>query len=64
MIIYKDNVYDIGEYIETHPGGADLIRPYLGKRIDLPFEEAEHSRSARNIFKDLPYVGKLKISDS
>ena len=53
-------MYDIGEYIETHPGGADLIRPYLGKRIDEPFEEAEHSRSARNIFKDLPYVGKIK----
>ncbi len=37
-----------------------MIRPYLGKRIDEPFEEAEHSRSARNIFKDLPYVGKIK----
>ncbi len=40
-----------------HPGGADKILEYLGKSIDQPFEEAEHTASARFIFRDLPKVG-------
>ena len=42
-IIYKGSVYDIGEYINEHPGGADILEAELGKNIDEPFEEAEHT---------------------
>lgn len=51
----------MSEYINEHPGGSELIENELGKHIDEPFEEAEHTKSARNIFKDLPIVGKLKV---
>jgi cytochrome b involved in lipid metabolism len=44
----------------THPGGEDLILNEIGKNIDVPFEEAEHTKSARNIFKDLPLVGVIQ----
>tara|TARA_B110000503_G_C7096516_1_gene391836 strand:- start:950 stop:1096 length:147 start_codon:yes stop_codon:yes gene_type:complete len=30
--------------------------------IEEPFEEAEHTKSARKIFKDLPVVGKMCAS--
>jgi len=45
--------------MSTHPGGENLIKKLLGKSIDEAFEEAEHTRSARLIFRDLLKVGYL-----
>lgn len=57
-------MYDVAEYIDQHPGGSELIESEYGKNIDEPFEEAEHTKSARNIFRDLPIIGKMKESDT
>ena len=59
IVIYEGVVYDVSEYMDEHPGGADIIEAELGKNIDEPFEEAEHTKSAINVFKDLPIVGKM-----
>lgn len=50
--------------MHEHPGGSEIIENEFGKNIDEPFEEAEHTKSAKNIFKDLPVVGKIKESDT
>lgn len=42
-----------------HPGGGDMIENLLGKRIDEDFEDAEHTKSARKIFKELKVIGKI-----
>ena len=47
-----------------HPGGEDLIRNELGTNIEVAFEEAEHTKSAKNIFKDLPIVGHMKLDNT
>jgi len=60
LVIYQGVVYNVGEYMETHPGGKDLIEDELGTNIDVKFEDAEHTKSARKIFKDLEIVGKMK----
>lgn len=52
-------VYDVAEYLPLHPGGGELIIPFLGQSIDEPFEENEHTKSARNIFNDLPKMGMI-----
>ena len=44
----------------THPGGSDKIEEYLGRRIDEPFEEEEHTKAARLIFRDLEKVGVIE----
>jgi hypothetical protein len=36
-----------------------LIEKLLGKSIDEAFEEAEHTKSARMIFRDLKKVGYI-----
>ena len=41
-----------------------MIENEMGKNIDEPFEEAVHTKSARNIFRDLPIMGKMKESDT
>lgn len=30
-VIINANVYDVGKYLDLHPGGADVIVPYCGK---------------------------------
>lgn len=64
VVIFQGVVYDVGEYVNEHPGGSELIETEYGKNIDESFEEAEHSKSARNIFRDLPIIGKMKESDT
>lgn len=59
IIIFEGTVYNVKEYLPNHPGGDGEILPYLGMNIEEPFEEAEHTKSARKIFKDLPVVGKM-----
>ena len=64
VVIFQGVVYDVSEYVDQHPGGSELIENEYGKNIDEPFEDAEHTKSARNIFRDLPIVGKMKESDT
>ncbi len=63
-VIFEGSVYDVTDYIGVHPGGTDKIEPYVGKSIDEPFDEAEHSRSARNLFRDLDKVGIIYGNDA
>lgn len=64
FVIFESTVYDITDYIGVHPGGSDKIEPYLGKSIDEPFIEAEHTRSARNLFRDLDRIGVIYGNDA
>lgn len=59
VIIFEGNVYNIKEYAPNHPGGDHYLLDRVGKVIDQDFEEAEHTKSARKTFKDLPLVGYL-----
>jgi cytochrome b involved in lipid metabolism len=63
-VLYKGVVYDVSEYMTTHPGGEDLIGNELGTNIEEKFEEAEHTKAARKIFKSLPIVGHLRADDA
>jgi cytochrome b involved in lipid metabolism len=60
MVIFEGSVYDIDTFLPTHPGGSEKIDEYLGKNIDKAFEEAEHSKHARLIFRDLERVGVIE----
>lgn len=55
-------VYDVKDYMANHPGGLDYINDLLGKSIDKEFEEAEHTKFAKNIFKKLPIRGYMASS--
>jgi len=36
-VIISGNVYDVGNYLELHPGGADVIIPYCGRDATQAF---------------------------
>jgi predicted heme/steroid binding protein len=56
-VIFEGSVYDVTDYIGVHPGGTDKIEPLVGQSIDEEFSEAGHTKSARNVFRDLDKVG-------
>jgi cytochrome b involved in lipid metabolism len=59
VVIFEDVIYNVKEYMSQHPGGPEYLSKNFGKNIDYDFEEAEHTKSARRLFKDLPIVGKM-----
>ena len=64
VVIFEGTVYDVKTYAPDHPGGDYYITDRLGKNIEEDFEEAEHTKSARNVMKDLPIVGTINSGDS
>jgi cytochrome b involved in lipid metabolism len=63
LIAFEGTVYEVGDYMGTHPGGGEKIEELIGKVIDEAFEEAEHTQSARLIFRDLTKIGLLVGED-
>jgi len=60
-IVLKGKVYDVTEFLEEHPGGAELITDIEAddfETMDMEFDEADHSDEAMDDLKEL-YVGKL-----
>jgi 4-hydroxysphinganine ceramide fatty acyl 2-hydroxylase len=59
------NVYDVTDFVDSHPGGADLIMEYAGKDIaDILRDETSHphSETAYEVLDD-SLVGFLSSSD-
>lgn len=42
-VVIKDNVYDVTNYMDNHPGGAQLILEFAGKDCTKDFYDAGHS---------------------
>jgi len=61
-VVYQGIIYDVKDYLAAnqHPGGTDVISKYFGQSIDDPFAEQGHSKTAKNLFKELPKKGLVK----
>ena len=60
LVSYKDNVYNITEFIKEHPGGSDKIMLAAGKSIDeYWFLYPQHEKNALQLLDSMK-VGKLK----
>jgi len=61
-VIHNDFVYNVTDFIEKHPGGAELILNHAGKDISNLFDDVNfhnHSSAAHSMLRDYR-VGKLK----
>ncbi|KAJ5241859.1 uncharacterized protein N7469_000186 [Penicillium citrinum] len=59
LIVIHGQVFDITEYLQDHPGGAEVLVEVAGKDATAEYEDVGHSEDAREIMQ--PYlVGTLK----
>lgn len=56
-------VYNVTEYVNDHPGGADSLIDNAGKYADDMFEDIGHSGDARKILKTF-YIGDVTEEDA
>eukprot|EP00923_Selenidium_pygospionis_P014072 GHVN01024239.1.p1 GENE.GHVN01024239.1~~GHVN01024239.1.p1 ORF type:complete len:406 (+),score=52.89 GHVN01024239.1:40-1218(+) len=54
-----DKVYDLTEFLPSHPGGYEVMKPYFGGAMDTPFHEVGHSKSAVRQLQQFE-IGTLK----
>jgi len=57
-LIIENKVYDISEYLGTHPGGRAIIIQYCGTEATHAFETVNHSRVALSHLDSI-YLGNL-----
>lgn len=63
LIIGGPKVYDITNYLDDHPGGAEVLLDVSGQDADEFFEDIGHSKDARDeLAKHL--IGVLKIDEA
>lgn len=56
------NVYDVTDFLDSHPGGSDLVLDYAGKDIKAILEDEDshtHSEAAYEVLED-SHVGFLE----
>lgn len=61
-VVIAGKVYDVSSYLEDHPGGDDVLLEVTGKDATDEFEDAGHSKSARELMESF-FVGELDTSD-
>ncbi|KAL6505659.1 hypothetical protein OROHE_023038 [Orobanche hederae] len=52
-------VYDVSSYLDEHPGGDDVLLRATGKDATEEFEDAGHSKTARELMEQF-CIGELE----
>ncbi|KAF1869272.1 hypothetical protein Lal_00020949 [Lupinus albus] len=60
-VVIDGKVYDVTQYLDDHPGGDDVILAATGKDATDDFEDAGHSKSARELMEQY-FIGELDTS--
>jgi len=62
IVIIYDLVYDLTDFLDEHPGGAEVIFEMSGMDVTHVFEDVGHSKIARTLM--LQYViGRLAANE-
>ncbi|MCD7445933.1 Cytochrome b5 isoform A [Datura stramonium] len=60
-VVIDGKVYDVSSYLDEHPGGDDVVLDATGKDATDEFEDAGHSKSARELMEKF-FIGELDSS--
>jgi len=61
-IVIHNNVYNLTEFLNEHPGGEEVLLEQAGKEATEAFEDVGHSTDARELMKKFK-VGELVESE-
>ncbi len=64
-VTYGNTVYNVTDYLNSHPGGRDRIIPYCGSDIAAAFAAQGHSNTATSILNGLAIgtIGQIISND-
>lgn len=62
VVKYKNEDYDISDFIVKHPGGVNYLNKKNNKSIDEDFEKFKHSKAAEYLMKEYK-VNKSETHD-
>ncbi|PHT33670.1 Cytochrome b5 isoform A [Capsicum baccatum] len=57
-VVIDGKVYDVSSYLDEHPGGDDVVLAVTGQDATDEFEDAGHSKSARELMEKF-FIGEL-----
>ncbi|XP_011070917.1 cytochrome b5 [Sesamum indicum] len=57
-VVIDGKVYDVSSYLDEHPGGDDVLLRATGKDATDEFEDAGHSKTARELMEQY-CIGEL-----
>lgn len=60
-IVVHNKVYDVTSYLDDHPGGDDVVLAATAKDATDEFEDAGHSKDARELLESF-CIGELDTS--
>ncbi|KAI9494713.1 cytochrome b5 [Zychaea mexicana] len=58
-LVIHNNVYDITQFIQEHPGGEEVLLDEAGKDATEAFEDIGHSDEAREYYLSKYLIGEL-----
>jgi Cytochrome b5-like Heme/Steroid binding domain len=58
-LILGGRVYEIGLFLEEHPGGPEILLDHLNVDAEKEFEDIFHSHEAFKMLLELPCVGRI-----
>jgi len=61
-VIIHDNVYDMTNFLDEHPGGEEVLLDVAGTVATEQFEDVGHSTDARTLLKEY-LIGELVEED-
>lgn len=65
LVRYKNEAYDLSEFVKKHPGGTNTLSGMLNSDIDLKFEMVTpHSDAAKYLIKEYRVTSTLDNVDS
>ncbi|NP_001295135.1 cytochrome b5 isoform B [Solanum lycopersicum] len=62
-VVIDGKVYDVSSYLDEHPGGDDVLLGVTGQDATDEFEDAGHSKSARELMEKF-FIGELDTTSS
>ncbi|PJF18076.1 hypothetical protein PSACC_02096, partial [Paramicrosporidium saccamoebae] len=62
LVVIDDLVYDVSAFLDRHPGGANILKAYVGRDATSAFNGGlnSHTQSARTLARTM-VVGRVAI---
>jgi cytochrome b involved in lipid metabolism len=62
LIIYKNEVFDVSNFVDAHPGGPQYLLVYAGRDCSIEFDQAGHSEYAQKQMRHFK-IGDIEHDD-